>query len=290
MHDLGKVGLWSRWFRVADRDERMAGCARMEALGYGAIWMPGMAGGDDLFDALELVLSSTRSIVVGAGILNIFGHEPEDVVRFCDRVHARHPGRFLLGLGVSHAKLMGERYKTPLASMSAYLDQLDRHESTAKDKRCLAALGPKMVAIARERSLGVHSYNVSVPHTRETRERLGAGPLLAPELTVAVEEDRAKAYALARTYLARYLDRYENYTNNLRRLGFGDADFESGGSDRLIEALVACGAPAVVGAKIREHLAAGADHVCLQILSGPEADPRAGAERLAEVVKGIKTG
>ena len=284
MNDLGRVGVWGRWFRDGDPVLRRSGCAEIEALGYGAIWMPGGAGGADFFDALELALSVTRRIVVGAGILNIFGHSPEEVGRRSGELHARYPGRFLLGLGVSHAKLMPGRYRTPLASMAAYLDALDRDEATQSDKRCLAALGPKMVEMARERSLGVHSYNVTVTHTRETRARLGTGRLLAPELLVAEGEDAHTARTAARGFLGRYLDQFENYVNNLRRLGYDDPDFTGGGSDRLIDDLIAWGKPAAIAEKVSAHLAAGADHVCVQFWAGPGTDPRPGARRLAAMI------
>jgi probable F420-dependent oxidoreductase len=286
---LGRVGVWSRWLREAERADRAAACAQIEELGYGAIWLPGMAGGD-FFDALELALSSTSSIVVAAGILNIWAHEPDDVVRLCSELHARHPGRFLLGLGTSHPHLFPDRYKSPIASITAYLDALDQHEESGADKRCLAALGPKMIEIARGRSLGVHSYNVSVRHTRETRAALGPDALLAPALALVVENDPALARAAARQCVAPYLGRFVNYENSWRRLGYGDDDLVNGGSDRFIDELVAHGDAATVADRVSEHLVAGASHVCVQPCTGAGAniDPRASLVQLARVLPGMR--
>lgn len=285
MNELGRIGVWSRWLRDAPRDERAAACAQIEALGYGAIWMPGMAGGD-LFDALELALAATTRVVVAAGILNIWAHEPEEVVRRCGEFHDRFPGRFLLGLGISHQHLFPNRYRSPLESMNAYLDALDRHEATGADRRCLAALGPKMVELARERSLGVHSYNVPVRHTREARAALGPQALLAPAQAIVLADELERSRPAARQYIAKYLGRFENYENAWRRLGYTDADLADGGSDRLVDELVAHGDAAAVARRLSEHLAAGANHVCVQVwpAAGRDEDPREGLVRLAQVL------
>lgn len=285
MQDLGRFGVWTRWLREAQPNERVAACARIEELGFGAIWIPGMAGGD-LFDALELALAATAKVVVAAGILNIWAHEPAEVIRRSSELQDRYPGRFLLGLGTSHAHLFPDRYRSPLESIARYLDALDGHEGTRADRRVLAALGPKMVEIARARSLGVHSYNCPAQHTRETRAALGPGQLLVPAHAVVVHEDPAVARAAARQYVAQYLGRFANYESAWRRLGYTEADLADGGSDRLVDDLVAWGDGATVVQRLSQQLAAGADHVCVQPWSaaGAKTDPLAVLVRLARAL------
>jgi probable F420-dependent oxidoreductase len=191
------------------------------------------------------------------------------------RLRAAHPGRFLLGLGVSHALLIeadgSRRYENPMAVMSAYLDALDgAPEPVRADERALAALGPKMLELARDRSVGAHPYLVDPTHTARARAVLGPGPLLAPEQKVVLDTDPATARATARATLGRFFD-LPNYTRNLRRLGYRDDDLSGGGSDRLVDGLFAWGGAASVCERVREHLDAGADHVCIQVLSGDRA-------------------
>ncbi len=204
------------------------------------------------------------------------------------------PGRFLLGIGISHRPTVegtrGHVYGPPLAEMRAYLDAMDAapYDSlrAAEEPRVLAALGPKMLELARDRAIGAHPYFVPVEHTRRAREILGPGPLLAPELAVVLERDPERAREIARRHTVPYLAR-ENYTNNLRRLGYSDEDFAHGGSDRLVDALVGWGSLNDVVGRVQAHLEAGADHVCIQVLpSDPAAIPRREWRELAAALLG----
>jgi probable F420-dependent oxidoreductase len=284
MKGLGKFGVWSSWFRTAERDDCIAGYQLAEQLGFGTVWVPGRSGGDDYFGTLRLGLSETSSIVIASGILNIWAHSPQDVAEFCSRVQEDFPGRFLLGLGASHAHLFPGAYNRPLEAMSRYLDELDKYEATGPQARCLAALGPKMVELARTRSLGVHPYNVPVSHTAGSRLALGDGPLLAPEQTIVIDESPVAAMAKARSYIAHYAG-YENYSNSWLRSGFTAEDLADGGSDRLVNGVVAWGDGDAVSRRLQEHLDDGADNVCAQVWTGgKEDDPRADWVKLASAL------
>jgi probable F420-dependent oxidoreductase len=176
-----------------------------------------------------------------------------------------HGARFLLGIGIGHPQAV-EEYRRPLTTIRRYLDALDEL-GVPRDERILAALGPRMLELARDRTLGAHPYFVSVEHTRVAREILGPGAVLAPEQAVVLERDPERARALARTHVSRYLQ-LSNYTNNLLRTGFTEDDLRDGGSDRLVDGIVAWGDEAAIRARIDEHRAAGADHVCIQVIHG----------------------
>ncbi len=295
MVELGRVGLWTRELRDARRSERerLDAVRELEQLGYGAIWMLGGTSGSEFFDMTESYLSETSRIAVASGILSIWTNPPGDVAAATAGVTARFPGRFLLGLGVSHAHLVentGQRYEKPLTKMRDYLDELERTQRPpVREEMCLAALGPKMLELSAERTCGAHPYFVPVEHTRQARETLGPGPLLAPEQAVVVETDPTRAREIARRHMRYYLAA-PNYTNNLRRLGFTDEDFEGGGSERLVDALVAWGSPEAIQRRVQEHLDAGADHVCLQVLPAeqgrmPLDDWRSLAYALGELLR-----
>src|SRR5271169_1321160 len=273
---LGQIGIWSGAFR-AEGAEVAEAARELEDLGYGALWVPGGLGGD-VFGACSHLLTATGHVTVATGILNIWAHEPADVAESVRELGATFPDRFLLGLGVSHAPLVehiGGTYDRPLEKMVRYLDDLDRAPTpVAPAQRALAALGPRMLELARDRTAGAHPYLVTPEHTRFARSVLGVGPLLAPEVKVVLERDPAAARAVARTHLAIYMG-LPNYTNNLKRFGFADSDFADGGSDRLVDAVVAWGDVASVAARVREHLDAGADHVCVQLLTDSPGLPRA---------------
>jgi probable F420-dependent oxidoreductase len=256
---LGRIGVWSRGLRYnADRAGAAAAVAELEALGYGAAWLPD-TGGDVLGD-VRGVLAATSSIAVATGILNIWMHEPSYVARGCAALHRDHPGRFVLGLGASHAPIVGERYGRPLSKMRAYLDELDAAEPpVAPDRRVLAALGPRMLELARDRAAGAHPYLVTPEHTRRAREILGPGRALAVEQSV----DLGGGLEQARAFVADYL-RLPNYVANLQRLGYGEDDLR--GSDRLARDLMAFGDEEAIAARVREHFDAGADHVCIQVI------------------------
>jgi probable F420-dependent oxidoreductase len=220
------------------------------------------------------LLSSTKQVVIATGILNLWMHDPSDVAASYASLAAQHGERFLLGIGVSHAPLIDSKepglYRRPLAATRAYLDALDATERPVPvANRVLAALGPKMLELAATRSRGAHPYLVTPDHTRYAREHLGDGPLLLPEQTVLLTDDKAEARALGTGWLRAYLA-LPNYANNLLRSGFTQEDIDSV-SDRLFDAIIAWGDEEAVLRRVNEHLSAGADHVCVQVLT---ADPR----------------
>lgn len=257
-----RIALWSMELRFGDPTLMGEVIAELEELGFGAVWIPGGVGGDFLSDVTRL-LAASRHMMIGTGILNIYKHEPADVGTWWHGLAATHRERLMLGLGVSHGPLIGEDYSHPLATMSRYLDGLDAAKIPA-DKRCLAALGPQMLKLARQRTAGSHPYLVTPQHTATAREILGSGALLAPEQAVIFETDPVKARGLARTALKHYLH-LPNYLNNWRRLGFSEDDVTQA-TDRLVDGLFAWGTQDQIAARIREHLDAGADQVCVQVI------------------------
>ncbi len=262
--ELGRVGVWRR------RDQLTPRLAReIEALGYGAIWIGGSPPAD-LFLAQELLDATTR-LAVATGIVNMWDAPATDVAASYHRVAAAHPGRFLLGVGIGHPEATRE-YRSPFDTIVDYLDVLDA-EGVPVEDRVLAALGPRVLAVAAERTAGAHPYLTPPAHTRLAREVLGDGPLLAPEQKVVVGTDPGAARALGRPAVDRPYLHLRNYTANLRRLGFTDADLAAGGSDALVDALVVHGDATALAAGVTAHLDAGADHVCVQVLSAPGADP-----------------
>jgi probable F420-dependent oxidoreductase len=235
-----------------------------------------------VFGRVEALLGATTRVTIATGILNLWMHEAAETARR----HAELGPRFLVGIGVSHAPLIDAsspgRYQRPLEAMRTYLDQLDAADPPlAKEDRVLAALGPKMLELARDRAGGAHPYLANPDHTRFAREILGDAPLLCPEQSVVLDADPVVARRTARAHLAGYLA-LPNYTNNLRRLGYTEDDLRDGGSDRLVDGIVAWGDEATIAGRVRDHHDAGADHVCLQLLSEEGgAIPMAGWRRLA---------
>jgi probable F420-dependent oxidoreductase len=255
---LGRVGIWMPPPARFGLDPQ-AYARDIEQAGFGSVWVPGVNAAADL-DALEPLLSATRRLVVASGIASVWTWAPRALAAGADRLAARYPGRFVLGLGVSHAPLVeaaGQAYARPLAKMRQFLDELPATPAPV----VLAALGPKMLELSRDRALGAHPYFSPPAHTGFARSVLGPAPLLVPEQAVTLEAG-AQGQAAGRAY-AKYYLQLPNYTSNLRRFGFGDDDIADGGSDRLISAIVPSG-PAAVLARVREHLAAGADHVLVQ--------------------------
>jgi probable F420-dependent oxidoreductase len=272
--DLTGTGVWSRELRSEpDRGAVADAAAELEELGFSALWYP--AGGDQAaaFNIASELLKATSRATVATGILSVWVADPEYVAAERSELHDAYDGRFLLGLGVSHAALVGEgKYKRPLTKMRAYLDSLDvAAPPVVPEARALAALGPKMLELARDRSLGAHPYLGTAEHTRIAREAVGPERLVAPELGVVLEKDPARAREAARGFLGPYLG-LRNYANNLRRLGYDDADFENGGSDRLVDALIAWGEEDAIAARVKEHRDAGADQVLIQVIGGGEGD------------------
>lgn len=248
--------------RFGDHGEAGDAAAELDELGYGALWIPGAMGGELLNDASRL-LSATKRMTIATGILNIWMHQAADVAAWWHALPESHRERFLLGLGVSHGATVGAAYSKPLSAMRDYLAQL--HDAALPaDRMCLAALGPKMVELARDQTAGAHPYLVTPEHTAIAREALGAGPLLAPEQGVVLDTDPARARDIARPFVKGY-GQLANYANSWRRLGFSEDDIAQT-SDRLVDALFACGNEDVIAARVNAHFAAGADHVCLQVV------------------------
>jgi probable F420-dependent oxidoreductase len=272
--DLGLFGVWSGLLRNGERGAMLAAAAELEALGYGTIWFPG-GQRQGLAEHISSLLEHTRRVVVATGIVNIWTHPAAEIAAEHHAITQAYPGRFLLGLGVSHQRVVeasGLRYERPLEKMIAYLDELDAAPTPVPvEERILAALGPRMLQLARDRSCGTHPYFVPTEHTRIARQAVGPNKVVAPEQMVVLEADPARARAIARPSIDRYLNA-PNYTNNLLRLGFSADDFAEGGSDRLVDAIVAWGTPEQIIERVREHHRAGADHVCIQVLTEPPSD------------------
>lgn len=281
MVDIGRIGIWTFQFEQQPWSVVAEAAAELDELGYGAIWYP-ESRGRETFAQSALLLGATRRIVAAPGIANIYARDAVAMAAGQRTLAEAFPGRFLLGIGVSHRPnvegIRGHQYGPPLATMRAYLDAMDAAPYTPprapEEPRVLAALGPKMLELSAERANGAHPYFVPVEHTEQARQVLGSGPLLAPEQAVVLETDPSTAREIARGHMSNYL-RLENYTNNLRRLGYGDVDLANGGSDRLVDAIVGWGSLDAVVARVRAHLDAGADHVCIQVLpSDPTGLPR----------------
>jgi probable F420-dependent oxidoreductase len=279
---VGRYGIWSVGLRSEDaarRGELAEAAAELEQLGYGAVWL---GGNSSARNAAPLVEATSR-LTVGTSIQSIWEHEPADSAASFAELEAAHPGRFVLGLGVSHAKRV-EQYRRPYSALVAYLDGLDAAGVPA-DRRVLAALGPKSLELTRDRAAGSIPYLVTPEHTAYAREILGEGPILAPELGVVLETDPARARALAREFLAIYLP-LPNYTNNFLRHGFTEEDLADGGSDRLVDAVFAWGGEDRIRERIKAFQEAGADHLALQVVDGGtrEALPRTAWRRLADLL------
>ncbi len=257
--DLGRIGVWSTGLRFGA--DRLDTAVELERLGYATAWIPG--GIDDgVLATLEELLGATDKLKFATGIINIWKHEPAELAAWWER-QAAHHDRLLLGLGVSHAPLIGEGWNRPLARMAEFLDGLTA-AGMGGERLCLAALGPKMLELSAKRTAGAHPYMVSPGHTAEARRVLGPDALLAPEQGVVLESDPDKARAIAREFVGHYAQ-LPNYANSWRREGFSDAEIETL-DDRLIDALIAWGDVGAISARLDEHFAAGADHVCVQVI------------------------
>ena len=287
---LGAVGVWTfeaeRMPAVAEREYARA----VESLGFKALWIPESLGSKEAFAHAGLLLAATKTLVIATGIANIWARDAVAMANGARALVDAYPDRFLLGVGVSHAptvKTRGQSYERPLEYMRKYLDAMDAAPYTGpkvEAPRVLAALGPQMLRLSAERALGAHPYFVPVEHTTIARKELGADALLAVEQAAVVNEDPLAARAIARRHMKRYLD-LDNYTNNLHRLGWGDADLAEGGSDKLVDAIVAWGGSGATKARIDEHKKRGADHVCLQVLrADPKGSPTAELEQIAKAV------
>ena len=279
MMQLGKLGVW------ASMDGMTAANAatftqRVEGWGYGALWLPESRGRNVLVIAGWL-LAHTRSLTLATGIANIYARDAQAASAGHKALAEQSDGRFLLGLGVSHVPLVegmrGHKYGKPVETMRGYLDGMRKAvyaapAPPATPQTVIAALGPKMLELAKTHADGAHPYCVNPEHTRQARAILGPGKLLCPEQTVLLETNPTKARRIARTWLGRYLA-MDNYRNNLLRLGFASQELDGGGSDRVVDAIIAWGDEATIRARVQAHWDSGADHVCIQTLNPNEATP-----------------
>ena len=268
---LGRFGIWRSESQVTPEL-----AVSIEELGFGALWL-GSATGD--LAAAEEFLAATTTLIVATGIVNMWQYEPHRVAASFRRVEDRFAGRFLLGVGAGHPEVT-QQYAQPYDTLSRYVDTL-LADGVPAGSLVLAALGPKVLRLAAERTAGAHPYLVTPDYTRQARKILGPAPLLAPEQKVVIGPDPGPARAIGRSRVERPYLGLANYTANLRRLGWTDADLIGGGSDALIDALVAHGSAAQVAARLTEHLDAGADHVSIQLLTAPGAGPDEGYRELA---------
>jgi probable F420-dependent oxidoreductase len=280
--ELGTVGAWLN--PVLGDGARLRYAVEAEVLGYDTVWLglgvtpvPGL-------ELVERVLDATETVTVATAIVNMWTNDATEIARSYQRIAAKHPERFVLGVGVGHPESV-QTYQRPIAKIVEYLDRLDEG-GVPVERRVLAALGPRALALAAERAAGSHPYLTVPAHTRRARATLGPHRLLLPEQTVVVETDPAAARAIARPFLRTPYLSLRNYVNNLLSLGFTEADVAGGGSDRLVDALVPHGTPAEIGASVLRHVEAGADHVGIQVLAAPGTDPMPGYRALAEVLLG----
>jgi probable F420-dependent oxidoreductase len=269
--DLGRIGIWQR---AANTDPDVAG--KIEDLGFPTLWVGGSPGGQ--LTEIEGLLEATGSLVVATGIVNMWRDDAGTLAVAYHRIKDRFPDRFLLGVGIGHPEATSE-YSKPYDTMVAYLDTLAA-AGVPKDHLVLAALGPEVLRLSARRTAGAHPYLTTPRHTRLARDVLGEGPLLAPEQTVAMDSDPARARETARNFVARYL-RMVNYRNSLLREGWTVEDLADGGSDQLVDELVLVGEPSTVANGVKSHLEAGANHVCIQDIGG---DPLSGYQALAEAL------
>src|SRR5215469_13874127 len=269
---LGRFGIWRSAGQVT---AQLA--TGIEKLGFGALWL-GTSPSGDLVQAEEL-LDATTTLVVATSIVNMWQDPAATVAASFARIAARHPGRFLLGVGAGHREVT-KQYASPLETLTRYVDVL-RADGVPQDGLVLAALGRKVLGLAAERTAGAIPYLVPPEHTRQARAILGPGPLLAPEHKVVLDTDPHRARALGRSRVRNPYLGLVNYTGNLRRLGWTDADLAGAGSDALIDALVAHGSAGQVAAQLARHLDAGADHVCIQLLTPEGTSPLDGYSALA---------
>lgn len=272
---LGRFGIWRAASQVPP--DLAAG---VERLGYGTVWLGGSPDGS--LEIVSELLAATSTLIVGTSIVNIWKDDAATVARSYARIEASHPGRFVLGVGAGHREATKE-YASPYAKLATYVDRL-RADHVPAERIVLAALGPRVLELARDRTAGAIPYLVPPEHTRLAREILGPGRLLAPENKVVLDLDPARGRALGRKRVQNPYLYLVNYTSNLRRLGFTDEDLADGGSDRLIDALVAHGRPEQVAAQLSAHLDAGADHVAVQLLTENDADPLPGYADLASAL------
>jgi probable F420-dependent oxidoreductase len=269
--DLAGTGLWSGELRYGDPAAAAESAAELDELGYTALWIPDVSG--DVFTPINNLLAATKRTTIATGILNLWMTSAADTAEGYAQTVAAHGHRVMLGIGVSHQLLIdgaksAGTYQKPLQVMTNYLDELDSlpNQGVPPGERMLAALGPKMLALAASRTRGTHTYLVTPEHTAQVRAELGSGPLIAAEQGAVLETDPSRARDIARQNLAGYL-MLPNYTNNFLRLGFTEDDLAGGGSDRLIDAIIVWGDEETIAARVKAQHDAGAEHVCVQVLN-----------------------
>ena len=281
---LGRIGAWASHFTMASAAEARPAIAEIDRLGYGALWYPEGLGTRESFANGALLLAASERMMIASGITNIWGRDPVSSANAARVLSDGFDDRFLMGLGVSHKRQVdprGHAYGKPVATMRAYLDAMDddpfvspQDENPVKRpavSRVLAALRPPMLELAAERAQGAHTYLVPVEHTRRAREIMGPDALLIVEQKVVLDADPAEAFRRARASIGWYLDT-PNYRKNLEWLGYSESELDNGGSDRLVNDLVAYGSEEAILARVQEQLAAGADQVAIQPL-GADDDP-----------------
>ena len=275
--DLGRLGVWTT-YRAIGEEHAGEAAALVERLGYGTFWL----GGSPRLPSVRPLLEATERLVVATSIVNVWAYEPEQLAAEHAVLARDFPDRLLVGIGIGHPEAARD-YSRPLTAMREFLDGLDSAETPLpRDRRCLAALAPKILALSAERSLGTIPYFTPVAHTSAARAQVGAEALVAPELAFALDDDAARARESARAYALPYLGR-SNYTNNLLRFGFTEQDIADGGSDRLLDAVIPHGSIEKITAVARAHFDAGADHLALQALGEPGI-PRRGWGALASAL------
>ena len=267
---LSGIGTWSSALRYGDAGQAAELASELEELGYSTLWIPDVGG--NVFTSVSNLLEATTTTTIATGILNVWMHTPEETAAAHARLTAEHGPRFMCGIGISHRPFVDRvnepgTYQKPIEVMTGYLDGLDAAETPlASSDRVLAALGPKMLELARTRTAGTHPYLVTPELTRSARVGIGPDKLVASEQGVVLETDPTKARDIARVHLQTYPG-LPNYTNNWKRQGFTDDDLTDGGSDRLVDALVVWGDDTTIAARVQAHRDAGADHVCIQVLT-----------------------
>lgn len=291
---LGRIGLWSADFDLQPMAKAQEAVAQVEEMGYSAVWVP-EAVLREPFASCGLLLSATKKMVIGTGIASIHARTAQTMQAGWKTLTEAFPDRFLLGMGVSHAPMVSGvhkgTYDKPYSTMVQYLDAMDSGiyfspAPTTQPQRVLAALGPKMLKLSAERGAGAHPYFVPVEHTALAREVMGADALLAPEQAVILETDPDKARAIARQHMTTYT-RLPNYVNNLKRFGFEDEEIVKQ-EDRVVDAIVAWGNIDTVVARVKAHFDAGADHVCMQVLTDAQGTlPMRQWQELADATRGL---